>query len=286
MVRLFELIKSGKQRIEEFCIDTPQLDAEVILSHILNKDRMYLYLNREVIIDEAIVNEFNKLIDRRCGSEPMAYITGTKEFMGLDFNVKPGVLIPRGDTEILVDAIIKRIKIVKNPVVVDIGCGSGAIAISIAKYDKNAVVYALDIMDTPLEVAKFNAINNGVGERVNVIKSDILNSLHKRYENSIDVIVSNPPYIEENVIPTLMMDVKNFEPLPALLGGKDGLDFYRKITKESIKFLRNNGLIAYEIGYNQREEVVSILRAHGFYNIECIKDLGGNDRVVLGYLSK
>jgi release factor glutamine methyltransferase len=196
------------------------------------------------------------------------------------------VLIPRADTEILVEEVINRISAHFNPVVVDIGCGSGAIAVSIAKYVKNSEVYALDIMDTPLEITKLNAVGNGVGDRVHVLKSNVLKALNKEHENKIDVIVSNPPYIEEADIPNLMMDVKNYEPKIALSGGIDGLCYYRSITRDCIIYLKNEGLLAYEIGYNQAEAVMHIMEAEGFYNIELIRDLGGNDRVVLGRIKK
>jgi release factor glutamine methyltransferase len=282
MVKLFELIKYGKEKLNNS--NTPQLDAEVILSHILKVDRIYLYSNREKVFDEEIENYFKSLINRRLKGEPIAYITGTKEFMGLDFKVKPGVLIPRGDTEILVEEVVDRVGKQKQLVIVDIGCGSGAISISLAKNINSARVYALDIMEIPLEVTAENSVINCVDDRLIILKSDLLEALGRDLLNTIDVIVSNPPYIEEEVIETLMTDVKDYEPISALAGGKDGLDFYKRITNQAVEFLKKGGLLAYEIGYNQGEGVCKILKANGFQRVECIKDLGGNDRVVLGYL--
>lgn len=279
-MKIFDLIKLGREKIDK--VDTPQLDAEVILSHLIEKDRMYLFLNRDMEVSPEIEEEFYKLIERRKNGEPVQYITGVQEFMSLDFFVKKGVLIPRCDTEILVEEVLGNIREIERPRVVDVGCGSGAISVSIARYKEDAEVYALDINEIPLEVTEINRNKNGVSDRVRVIKSDILGGMPENLENSIDVIVSNPPYIREEVIPELMREVRDFEPHCALSGGIDGLYFYREITRQSIKFLKKDGLLAYEIGHDQREEVMDILIRNGFYDVRCIKDLAEHDRVVLG----
>lgn len=280
-MKIFELIKEACNMLNGF--NLPQLDAEVILSHILKKDKIYIYINRDRELEEEIVKEFFKLIERRKNGEPVQYIVGKQEFMSLDLFVKPGVLIPRGDTEVLVEETLKNMNGMKNPKVVDVGCGSGAISISIAKYGLNAVVYALDIMDTPLEVTGINAEKNEVLDRIHIIKSNMLASLDKSLFKSIDVIISNPPYISEDVIPTLMKEVRDFEPYTALSGGVDGLYFYREITKQSLSFIKPGGLIAYEVGYDQGESVKNILKENGFSNVYCTKDLAGYDRVVTGW---
>lgn len=279
-MKIFQLVKMAKDYLNE--VDTPQLDAEVILSNLLGKDRMFLYLNRDMEISEELEETFKTLIERRKNGEPVQYITGKQEFMSLDFFVKSGVLIPRGDTEILVEEVLNNIKEVRNPKVVDIGCGSGAISVSIALYRSDAEVYALDINEVPLEVTGINANKNGVMERVKIIKSDILKNLPWNLLNNIDVVVSNPPYIRDEVIPGLMREVRDFEPYSALSGGIDGLYFYREITLQCLEFLKKNGLLAYEIGHDQKEEVMGILFENGFQEIRCIKDLAGNDRVVVG----
>lgn len=280
-MKIFEAVKKAKEIIKD--VDTPQLDAEVILSHILGKDRMYLHLNRDKVLSDTETSCFFAMIERRKKREPVQYIIGTQEFMGIDFLVKEGVLVPRGDTEILVEETLKLLEKLQNPLVVDVGCGSGAISVSIAKYKEDAQVYALDIESTPLEVTEINAKKNCVDNRVKVIKSDMLSALNKEFEGKVDAIISNPPYIKEEVISTLMEEVKDFEPYSALSGGKDGLYFYREITKQSLKFLKENGFIAYEIGHDQREEVATILRNNGFCGIICIKDLAGLDRVIIGW---
>ena len=283
-MKLFEAIKKASDILRDK--GTPQLDAEVILSNLLEKDRIFLYLNRDMPLDGVVVDEFFKRIERRKNGEPVQYITGRQEFMSLDFKVKPGVLIPRGDTEVLVEEVLKAIEGFEKPIVVDVGCGSGAISVSIAKYKGDALVYALDIMDTPLEVTEENAKLNGVSDRVKVLKSDKLSGFDTTLHGKVDVIVSNPPYIRENTIQTLMEEVKSFEPHEALSGGEDGLYFYREITRDAPKLLKAGGLLAYEIGHDQREEVMEILKINGFENVICIKDLAGKDRVVMGWRGK
>lgn len=280
-MKIFQLIKEACNILNG--INLPQLDAEVILSYVLKRDRIYLYMNRDSELGEDIVNEFFKLIERRKNGEPVQYIVGIQEFMSLDFIVRPGVLIPRGDTEILVEEALKKLEGMKNPIVVDVGCGSGAISVSIARYRTDATVYSLDILDTPLEVTGINAEKNGVRGRINIIKSDMLSGLDKKLINSIDAIISNPPYIREDVIPNLMREVRDFEPHTALSGGADGLYFYREITKEALSFIKPGGFIAYEIGYDQGVEVKNILMKNGFSDVYSLKDLSGNDRVVMGW---
>ncbi|MDF2671812.1 MAG: prmC [Clostridiales bacterium] len=280
-MKIFEAIKEACNKLNGF--DSPQLDAEVILSHALNRDKIYLYINRDMELENGILEEFFKMIERRKNGEPVQYIVGKQEFMSLVFIVKPGVLIPRGDTEILVEETLKNMNEMKNPTIVDVGCGSGAISVSIAKYRSDALVYGIDKMDTPLEVTGINAEKNGVLDRVQGIKSDLLSSLDKSLYNAIDVLISNPPYIREDVIPTLMREVKDYEPFVALSGGLDGLYFYREITNQSLKFIKPGGFIAFEIGYDQGEDVKNILIENGFSNVYCKKDLAGNDRVVTGW---
>ncbi|QCX33391.1 peptide chain release factor N(5)-glutamine methyltransferase [Caloramator sp. E03] len=280
-MKVYEALNLAKRMLDNS--STPQLDAEVLLSNLLEKDRVYLYINRDKELSEDVLNKFLSKIERRKKGEPVSYITGYKEFMSLNFKVKEGVLIPRPDTEILVEKVLENVKDIKSPIIVDVGCGSGAISVSIARYKKDAIVYALDIMDIPLEVTKENSKLNGVEEKVIVLKSDILKGLSKELYGKVDVIVSNPPYIRGEVIPNLMEDVKNYEPYEALYGGEDGLYFYKNITKESMPFLKDNGFIAYEIGHDQGYDVQNILKNSGFYKTLCFKDLAGHDRAVLGW---
>lgn len=274
---IFEAIKYG---IENINSDTPQLDAEVLLGHVLNKDRIYLIINRNQEVEEEKLEKYKEFIERRKKGEPVAYITNSREFYSYEFYVEKGVLIPRPDTEILVEEVIKRTKHLESPVIVDVGCGSGAISITLAKEIKNSKVYALDIMDTPIKVTSINAKKLGVDDRVEIIKSDVFSNLPDSLKNNVDVIVSNPPYIRNEVIPTLMVDVKDYEPFEALSGGEDGLIFYKKIAKEALEYLKKDGLLAFEIGYDQREDLFKILKDN-YKDIECIKDLAGLDRVIV-----
>jgi release factor glutamine methyltransferase len=276
-MKIFEAVKAGKDMLKGF--ETAYLDTEVILCYILNKDKIYLHINKDEELNREYEDKFFSCMRRRQEGEPVSYIIGNKEFMGLNFYVKKGVLIPRPDTETLVETVLDEIKDIENPVIADVCCGSGAIGISIANYRKDAFVYLLDIMESPLEVSRINAQKNSVEERTSIMKSDLLNSLRGK---KLDAIVSNPPYIKKEEIPTLMKDVRDFEPFEALCGGEDGLDFYRKITIEAGSMLKKEGLLAYEIGYEQSLDVRQILYLNGFHDIRCIKDLSGIERVVTG----
>ncbi|WP_027307915.1 peptide chain release factor N(5)-glutamine methyltransferase [Caloramator sp. ALD01] len=274
---ILEAIRYGIQNISS---DTPQLDAEVLLSSLLKKDRLYLIIHRDDILDNEVLERYKEYVERRKKGEPVAYIINKKEFYGYEFYVEKGVLIPRPDTEILVEEVIKRSGEYEKPVIADVGCGSGAISVTLAKEIKGSRVFALDLMDIPIKVTKINAKRLGVEDRVQVIRSDIFENLNKELEGRVDIIVSNPPYIRDEVIPTLMTDVKDYEPYEALSGGEDGLIFYRRIAKEALKYLKRDGLIAFEIGFDQREELFNIL-SKDYKDIECIKDLAGLDRVIL-----
>lgn len=277
-MKLFEAIKSASNLLVNS--STPQLDAEVILSSLLKVERIYLYTNRDAHLVPEIETEFFKRIKRRCAGEPVQYITGVKEFMSLEFNINKGVLIPRPDTEILVETVLDLIKNIKNPHIIDAGCGSGAISVSIANYKKDAFIFALDIMDIPLSTTLENAKKHKVEDRIAIIKSDMLNSMDEKYLEGIDVIVSNPPYIIEDEIEHLQREVRDYEPTAALNGGEDGLKYYRILAPAALRFLKRGGIIALEIGCDQKNSVSSILNKNGYKNIGCICDLAGRDRVI------
>ena len=264
----------------ELISSTPRLDVEILLQKVLDVDRLYILLNLEKTLsgDEEIL--FNKFINERLNNRPIAYIVENREFMGLDFYVKEGVLIPRPDTEILVEEVIELGKN-KGPInILDIGTGSGAITISLAKYLDNAKVTSVDISDIALEIAKRNAISNDVDNKINFIKSDLFTNIDKNMK--FDIIVSNPPYIKRDVIETLDKQVKDFEPYNALEGGIDGLDFYRTITSQAKDYLKKGGILAYEVGHDQSEDVSKLMEKDGYTNIYTRKDLQQIDRVVIG----
>ncbi|MBZ9615372.1 peptide chain release factor N(5)-glutamine methyltransferase [Clostridium estertheticum] len=274
-----EVLLESYKILKKVNIESYLLDSQLLLGKVLKKDKLFIMINRDIKISIEQENEFFRLIQIRKNKMPIKYILGKCEFMGMDFIVKPGVLIPRPDTEILVEEVIKYIKEKGLTQICDVCTGSGAIGISIAEFIKEALVTLYDISEDALAVAKLNIERFKLSKRINIEHSDLLQvaiNKHKKFE----VIVSNPPYIRKEVIPTLMDDVKGYEPFIALCGGEDGLDFYRRITKESTLVLEKGGLLAFEIGYDQKEAVTDILLKSGFNNIECIKDLSGNDRVI------
>ena len=264
-------------RLEENKIDTPRLDAEILLAYVLNCRRLTLYTDAEKILTDEQISRFEKLIELRIKKIPVAYLIGTKEFFGLNFVVNENVLIPRPDTEILTQCAIEFLQTfdgAKN--FLDIGTGSGAICISILKFCKNSFAAATDISEKSLEVAKFNAKKFNVDDRVNFFCGNLFEPIG---EKKFAAIISNPPYIPTAEIKTLQDEVKN-EPLRALDGGEDGLNFYREIISKSPKFLLNGGLLAVEIGINQAVAVKKIFAENNFCDIEILKDLAGLERVI------
>lgn len=260
-----------KSNINEF-------DANLILifTHVLKITKTQLVLGeREITPEEE--KSIRNCVKRLINGEPVHYITGRCEFMSLDFITKPGVLIPRADTEVLVDAVMQRLDSKKHISITDLCCGSGCIGISLAYYMPNISVTCIDVSNTALDIAKKNADLNNVSDRIKFLNMDITQHMP---EFCSDCIVSNPPYIKTEVISTLSPAVKNNEPLIALDGGSDGLDFYR-IIAENAK-LKKGGLLAFEIGYDQGDDVINILKQNGYADIELLQDIENRNRVVLG----
>lgn len=276
-----ELLIDGNKILKEANIDTYILDVQLLLGKVLGKDKLYLITNKEEEVSKIKEKEFYKLINQRKDKMPIKYILKSAEFMGLEFQVEEGVLIPRGDTEILVEETLKFIKNERKYDICDLCCGSGAIGISIAYLKENTNVDLIDYYEIPEKVTKKNIRKHNLDSRTNFIKSDLLKepiSMNKKY----DILVSNPPYIKEEVIETLMDDVKKYEPHTALSGGEDGLYFYKKIIDDSNKILKDNGVLAFEIGHDQGKEVSDLMIEKGYKNVRVIKDLAGHDRVVIG----
>lgn len=269
-----ELVRETASRLK----DNALFEAELMVMSALKINRTQLVLRGNTGVESGQISAVSDMVKRRLGGEPLQYILGETEFMSLDFYVESGVLIPRSDTETLVEEVLDKIS--GGAKVLDICAGSGCIGISIAHYKPDVTVDLLDISEKALNVARKNIICNNVGDRVKVIKTDIL----KEYPNKkYDAAVSNPPYIETEVIETLQTEVKNHEPRLALDGGADGLEFYRRITEIAPEFLDKGGILAFEIGYNQSERVFSLME-RSFENIKVIRDLNNNDRVVTGIL--
>ena len=275
-----EIIIEYSSKLEEIS-STPRLDVEILLQKSLGDvDRLYILLNLDKVLSEDEEKTFIKYINERLENRPIAYIVGNREFMGLDFYVKEGVLIPRPDTEILVEEVIELAKNKGEINILDIGTGSGAITVSLAKYLPNAKITSVDIEDIPLEVGRINAKSNEVEDRIEFVKSNLFENIDK--DMKFDIIVSNPPYIKREVIETLDKQVKDYEPYTALEGGEDGLDFYREITKQSKSYLKEKGILAYEVGHDQSEDVSKLMIDGGYTNIYTKKDLQGFERVVIG----
>lgn len=257
-------------------VDSPKLKARLLLQYILKKPRQYLivYDNEEVGKKEQW--EYFVNIEKISNGVPLQHITHHQEFMKMDFYVDENVLIPRPDTEILVEEVIKIASKMNEPQILDLCTGSGAIAISIAKNVPNAKIYAVDISQKAIEIAKKNA--KELEANVKFIKSNLFNKIDKM---KFDIIVSNPPYIKKDIIKCLSKEVQK-EPELALDGGVDGLDFYRKISAQAIDYLKLGSFLCFEIGYDQKDEVMEILKKQDQYtNTYCKKDLGGNDRVII-----
>lgn len=277
------VLKEGKNT------ETPVLDAELILVYVMSAsgeqiERLKFVTHPDRAVDEHVAARYLELIDERSRGKPVQYITNRQEFMGLDLYVAEGVLIPRPDTEIVVEKVIELAKGVEGLKIIDMCTGTGAIAVSLAENLPGSRVYAVDISDAALECCRFNVEKLGLSGQVEVVKSDLFSSVDDELLGRMDVIVSNPPYIPTSEISKLKINVRGYEPLSALDGGEDGLDFYRRISEEGRKYLKKNGILAFEIGYEQGEYVKNIMEKSGRYDrINVGKDLAGFDRCVWGY---
>lgn len=273
-----EAINQGVIMLKNENIDSPKIKARVLLEHTLKKSREYLIVYDKKEITSEQRDEYVRNIKKLIQGEPLQYITGLQEFMKIKFFVNKNVLIPRQDTEILVEEVIKIARNLEKPEILDLCTGSGAIAISIAKYVEGAKITAVDISKDAIEVARQNAKFNGVIRNIEFVESDMFKKLKNR---KFDIIVSNPPYIPTDEIKKLSKDVQN-EPIIALDGGKTGLDFYKLIADEGCKYLNKGGYICLEIGYDQRRSVIDIFNNNDIYmDTYCKKDLCENDRVVV-----
>lgn len=278
-----ELINTGTKTLKDNGIDTARLDTELLLGNVIEKERLYLITHKEETVGKDQCDEFFELIEKRRKKMPVKYILNKCEFMGIDLHVEEGVLIPRDDTELLVDEVLKNISEDDEKQICDLCCGSGAIGISLACLRKNIKVDLLDYYPIPEKVTLINIEKHNLQERVSFSKSDLLDVSIKA-SKKYDIIVSNPPYIEEEEIEKLMDDVQKYEPHTALSGGIDGLDFYKKIVNQSIEVLNENGILAFEIGYNQGKAVKSLMEENNFKDVRVIKDFASLDRIVIGHL--
>ena len=269
-----KLYETGKDRLEKAGIQEAALDARLLLEEVCRTDRNTLLVHGDRAVTEEEETQFRIFIERRSTHEPLQQITGWQEFMGLRFSVTEDVLVPRQDTETLVEEVMRYLR--DGMEILDVCTGSGCILLSLLRYSNGCRGVGCDISEKALAVAGQNAKELGISAQF--IQSDLFESIEGRFE----YIGSNPPYIRKDMIPTLMEEVRDHEPLIALDGGEDGLDFYRKITREATEHLYSGGMLFFEIGYDQGEAVKLLMEEEGYKEVTVSQDLAGLDRVVYG----
>ena len=274
---LEKAILEGSSILKKNGIKTSRLDSEILMSKAINKDRVFMILNSNQNLEKKSLNCFFDLIQKRSIRTPVSYLTGKKNFWNNEFQINKNVLIPRPDTELIIQEALKLTKNKNKLRVLDIGTGSGCLILTIIKEKKNFSGIGIDISEKCLNLAKINRDNFALGNRVKFLKSDIDNFNYGKY----DLIVSNPPYIKKIDLKYLERDVINFEPLIALNGGIDGLSEIRKVIYRSLKLLKSNGKLILEIGFNQKNDVKRLLKKKGFYINEVVKDLAKNNRCII-----
>ena len=277
------ILKWTEQYFGQKGVESPRLDAEVLLSHVLGKQRIYLYVHFDEPLQAEELACYRAMIKQRIDRVPVAYILGEKEFMGLTFKVTPDTLVPRPDTEILVQAAVDRLKQWTDGTVrlADIGTGSGAICLSVLSMLDGVTADTVDISPAARAVAEENAATLGLSERVTFHTGDLLTPIR---EQQFTAILSNPPYIPEADIQELAPEVRCKEPMTALSGGRDGLDFYRRLCDEAPAMLSDDGFMAFEVGIHQAEDVARLAEASPLIvRTEILKDYAGIDRVVVAW---
>lgn len=273
-----EAIRKGMISLKTNNIQEPNLKSRLLMQYILNKSRQYMLIHDNEELTNKQEKAYLENIEKMIKGVPLQHITHSQEFMKMNFYVNENVLIPRPDTEILVEEVINIAKKTNAKKILDLCTGSGAIAISLAKYIENSQITAVDISEEALRIAKLNAVNNNVEDKITFVKSDLFENIVKE---KYDIIVSNPPYIKKDFMKKLDKEIQQ-EPYIALDGGYDGLDFYRKIISEGYQYLKFKGYLCMEIGYDQKQEVFDIIKSQEKYsNTYSRIDLGGNDRIVV-----
>jgi release factor glutamine methyltransferase len=251
-------------------------DAETLLLHVVRIERASMLARWNEKLDAGEAAHFQVLLDRRLAGEPLQYITGNTEFYGLPFRVAPGVLIPRPETEHLVEKVLSLAANFPTPRIIDVGTGSGVLAIVLARHLPHAQIAATDLSSSALAIARENASRNGVFHRIRFLEGDLVAPVHRE---TFEIVVSNPPYIPEIDRPTLAVEVRDHEPALALFAGIDGLDIYRRLIPASFGALIPGGFLALEIGYGQSTAIQSLLRGAGFHQVEFFPDLQNIPRI-------
>ena len=271
------ILKEGIKILQKNKIANPQLDSEILLSNSIKRDKKHIILNPKEVLNSEQLGKFKSLIERRKKGEPIAYLINKKEFWKDEFFVNKDVLIPRPDSELIIEQVLKIYSKDDQLQILDIGTGSGCILLSILKERSNFYGTGIDISKKSINVSKFNAKQLHLTNRVKFFHSSVDNFNNGKY----DIIVSNPPYIEQLSLKYLEKDVVNFEPKLALSGGFDGFSKIRKVINKTSNLIKKNGKFILEIGFNQKNKVIKILKEEGFYVNKAIKDYGNNDRCII-----
>ena len=276
-MNIFEAIKKGDAILRESGIKSYKIDSEILMSRVIKKNRADIILNSKTELSQKDYNLYENLIIQRSKQKPIAYLTGKKEFWKYEFSVTKDVLIPRPDTEIIVEKTLKLTKNKNKLKVLEIGIGSGCVLLSILKERKSFSGTGIDISKKTIEICKINCKNLGLSSRVKLLKTDIDNFRYGKY----DLIISNPPYIKKFDLKYLEKEVSFYEPKPALDGGLDGLSELKRVILNSSKLIKRNGKLVLEIAFDQAESVKSILKQNEFYINEIIKDLSKKNRCII-----
>ena len=271
------ILKEGIGILQKNKISNPQLDSEILLSNSIKRDKKHIILNPKEVLNSEQLRKFKNLIERRKKGEPIAYLINKKEFWKDEFFVNKDVLIPRPDSELIIEQVLKIYSKDDQLQILDIGTGSGCILLSILKERSNFYGTGIDISKKSINVSKFNAKQLNLTNRVKFFHSSVDNFNNGKY----DIIVSNPPYIKQLSLKYLEKDVVNFEPKLALSGGFDGFSKIRKVINKTSNLIKKNGKFILEIGFNQKNKVIKILKEEGFYVNKAIKDYGNNDRCII-----
>jgi release factor glutamine methyltransferase len=279
MLTVLESLRLSTEYLEKKGVDSPRLNAELLLADILGLKRLELYLQFERPLSESEKNKYREYLARRGNREPLQYILGYAEFMGEKFKVTRDVLIPRPETELLVEKIANE-NALFNGVILDVGTGSGNIAIMLAKYLPEARICATDISSSALEVAKENESQILGKNEIRFFVSDLFSSDFVEKCESVDILVSNPPYISAEEFEKLQPEVKDYEPQNALTDGRNGLSFYEALANKGKELLAQGGKIYFELGADEAEKVAEILKRNGFEEIEITKDYAGTERII------
>jgi release factor glutamine methyltransferase len=277
-VRLDLAVRQAAERLQRSARGDTRLDAESLAMHVLRRDRAYLHAYPELELSCHELSDYSALIDRRASGEPLQYITGHQEFWGLDLQVTPAVLIPRPETEHAVEAALEVLHGMDSPHVIDVGTGSGCIALALAFELPQAAIEAVDISPEALEVARGNAERLGLAARVCFAHADLLEN-HLSRGSVFDMVISNPPYVGESEADKLQIEVREHEPRCALFGGREGLDVYRRLIPQANRVLKPGGWLVLEIGYSQEQGIRELLS--GWLEVRTVPDLQGIPRVAV-----